>query len=74
MYLNDIKLFAKNEKEVETIIQAVRIHSQEIGMEFGIEKCAMQITKSRKQHMMEGIELQNQQKIRMLRENKLKNT
>ena len=25
MYMNDIKLFAKNEKEMETLIQAVRI-------------------------------------------------
>ena len=38
MYLDDIKLFAKNEKELETLIHAVRIYSQDIGMEFGIEK------------------------------------
>ena len=31
----------KNEKELETLIHAVRIYSQDIGMEFGIEKCAM---------------------------------
>ena len=30
--------FAKNENELETLIQAVRIYSQDIGMEFGIEK------------------------------------
>ena len=38
MYMDDIKLFAKNEKELETLIHAVRIYSQDIGMEFGIEK------------------------------------
>ena len=31
MYMDDIKLFAKNEKELETLINAVRIYSQEIG-------------------------------------------
>ena len=36
MYMYDIKLFAKNEKERETRIHAVRIYSQDIGMEFGI--------------------------------------
>ena len=36
--VDDIKLFAKNEKELETLIHAVRIYSQDIGMEFGIEK------------------------------------
>ena len=41
MYMDDITLFAKNEKELETLIRAVRIYSQDIGMEFGIEKCAM---------------------------------
>ena len=38
MYMDDIKLFAKNEKELETQIHAVRICIQDIGMEFGIEK------------------------------------
>ena len=37
--MDDIKLFAKNEKELETLIQT----SQYIGMEFSIEKCATQI-------------------------------
>ena len=40
MYVNNIKLFAKNEKEPKTLIQAVRIYSQDIGMEFGIENLA----------------------------------
>ena len=39
MYMDDIKLFAKNEKELETLINAVRIYSQDIGMEFGTEVC-----------------------------------
>ena len=43
MYKDDIKLFANNEKELETLLQAIWIYSQDIGMEFGIEKCAMLI-------------------------------
>ena len=35
-------------------------------MEFGIEKCAMLIIKSRKSQITEGIELPNQERIRML--------
>ena len=52
-----IKLFAKNDKELETLIHAVRIYSQDIGMEFGIEKCAMLVMKSGKRHMTDEIEL-----------------
>ena len=35
MYMGDIKLFTKNEKELDTLIHALRIYSQDIGMEFG---------------------------------------
>ena len=48
MYMDDIKLFAKDEKELEILIQAVRIYSQDIEMEFGIEKSAILIMKSGK--------------------------
>ena len=40
-------------------------------MEFGIGKRAMFIMKSRKQQMTEGIELPNQEKIRMPREKEI---
>ena len=48
LYMDDIKLFRKNEKELKTLIQAVRIYSQDIGMEFAIGECVMLIMKSRK--------------------------
>ena len=60
IYMDDIKLFAKYEKELETLIQALRIYSQDIGKQFGIEK----IMRNWKRH--EGIELPNQEKIRTL--------
>ena len=69
MYMDDIKLFAKNKKELETLIHAVRIYSQDIGMESGIEKCAMLVMKSGKRHMTDRIELPNHDKIRTLGEN-----
>ena len=38
MYMKDTKLFANNEKELE--IKTIVIYSQDIGMEFVLEKCA----------------------------------
>ena len=64
MYIDDIKLFAKIEKELQTLIRTVRIYSQGIGMEFSKEKCGMLIMKSGKQHFTDGMELPNQGKIR----------
>ena len=59
----------KNEKELETLIPTIRIYSQDIGMEFGIEKCALLVMKSGKRHQTDGIELPNHDKIRTLAEN-----
>ena len=50
MYMGDVKLFAKNENELETQIHAVRIYSQDKGMKLSIEKCAMLVIKSDKRH------------------------
>ena len=69
MYRDDIKLFSKNEKELETLIHTVRIYSQDIGMELGKEKCALLVMKSGKRHLTDGMELPNQDKIRTLAEN-----
>ena len=56
-------------KDLKTLIHAVRIYSQDIGMEFGIKKCAMLVMKSGKRHMTDGMELPNHDKIRTLGEN-----
>ena len=48
MYMDDIYQFTKNDKDLETLIQLIRIYSQDIGMEFGIEKCARKIGKRQK--------------------------
>ena len=68
LYMADIKLFAKSEKELETPIHAVRICSQDIRMEFSIEKYAILVMKNSKRHLTDGLEQPNQDKIRTLGE------
>ncbi|XP_068224112.1 uncharacterized protein [Palaemon carinicauda] len=41
MFMGDIKLYGKSIKEIDTLIQTMRIVSGDIRMEFGIEKCAL---------------------------------
>ena len=65
----NIDIFAKNEKKTRTLVQTIRIYSLDIGMEFGIEKCAMMITEKKRRETTEAIELPNQKIIRRLREN-----
>ena len=52
----------------------MKLYNKDIGIEFGIEKCAMLIIKSGKQKIREGIELPHQEKIKMKEKKKLTNT
>ena len=56
-------------KKMETLIHTVRIYSQDIGMEFGIEKCAMLVMKSEQRQLTDGMQLPNKDKIKTLAEN-----
>ena len=49
----------------------MRIYSEDIGVEFGIEKCAMLIMRRGKQQMTEGIEQPNKKKSEHLEKRKL---
>ena len=66
MYVDDIKIFTKNEKELTTLMQTIRIYSQDIRMELDIENYAGLIMKSEKRETMEGIKLLNQESIETL--------
>ena len=66
MTLNYLQKMKKNWKLSYTQLEyTVRT----IGMEFGIEKCAMLVMKSGKRHMTDWMELPNPDRIRTLEEN-----
>ena len=58
----------KGKKEMETLIQTIRIYNQTIGMEFGIEKYAILTMKNEKKETMERIKLPNQESFKTLGE------
>ena len=39
-YMDELKLYAKNDKEREGLLSTVKQFSDDIGMEFGLDKCA----------------------------------
>ena len=59
--MDDLKLFGKNEKQVDTLVNIVRIFSNDIGMEFEISKCAVLIMKRGKLCTCKGIVLPDTQ-------------
>ena len=55
--MDDIKLFGRGTKEIDTLVQTVRIVSGDIRMESGIEKCALVNIQRGKVTWTEGIQL-----------------
>ena len=41
LFMDDLKLYSRSVKGLDSLVQKVRAFSEDIGMEFGIEKCAM---------------------------------
>jgi len=39
--MDDLKLFGKNRRELDALVELVRVYSRDIGMEFGLDKCAI---------------------------------
>ena len=39
--MDDLKLYSQSEKGLDSLVQTVRVFSEDIGMEFGIQKRAM---------------------------------
>ena len=57
LFMNDLKLFAKNEDQIDSLVNTVRIFSENIKMEFGLPKCGVLIMKRAKVVKREGISI-----------------
>ena len=55
--MDDIKLFGRGAKEIDTLVQTIRVISGDIRMEFGIKKCALVNIQRGKVTRTEGIQL-----------------
>ena len=66
--MDDLKLYGRIEKGLDSLVQTVRVFSEDIGMEFGKEKCAMLVMEKGKIVKSFGIELPNGKVIKPLQE------
>ena len=58
-FMDDSKLYGKNDKEIKSFTKAVCQCDKDIKMECGILKCAVVSTQRRKKTRWEGIQLPN---------------
>ena len=68
LFMDDLKLHSQGEKRLESLLQAVRVFSKDIGMEFGIEKYAMLVMEKEKILKSVGIQLPDGKVIKSLQE------
>ena len=67
-FMGDLKLYGKTEKELNELLSIVNKFSNDIGMKFGFEKCAMVVLKAGVRVRSEGIELPSGDRIKELDE------
>ena len=63
-----LKLYSRSEKGFDSLVQTVRAFSEDGGMEFGIEKCAMLVMEKGKILKSVGIELPDGKVIKSLQD------
>ena len=57
LFMDDLKVLGKNEKEIDSLIKTVEVLSCDIGMEFGIKKCDVGCIERGKLSKAEGLRL-----------------
>ena len=68
LYMDDIKLYAKSEREMSDLVYTTSNFSKDIQMEFGLEKCAVLKLKRGKKVSSNGITLPNNSRFEDLGE------
>ena len=66
--MDDLKLYSKSKRALDSLIQTVQIFSKDIGMQLGIDKSAILVMKKGKIVKSDGIELPNEEVIKSLEE------
>ena len=66
--MDDLKLCIRSEKGLDSLLLSVRVFSEDTGMEFGVEKCAMLVMEKGKIVKSVGIELPDGKVIKSLQE------
>ncbi|XP_072169481.1 uncharacterized protein [Diadema setosum] len=66
--MDDLKLFRKDEKQCDKLVQTVRLVSKDIGMDFGINKCATLVMKRGRRVKSAGISLPDGRILQSLEE------
>ena len=68
LFMDDLKLFAKDENEINSLVRTVNVFSEDIGMIFGVQKFGVVVMKRGKVVNSDGIQLPNGESIKSVDE------
>ena len=68
LFMDDLKLFAKNEDQIDSLVNTVKKFSEDIKMEFGLPKCGVLIMKRKKAVKSEGISMPDEKMMKNIEE------
>ena len=72
LFMDNLKLFTKNEDQIDSLVNTVRILSEDIKMEFGLSKCGVLIMKRGKVVKSEGIRMPDGKMMKNIEEGEYK--
>ena len=64
LFMDDLKLFAQSTRELDSPVQTMRIFSEDIGMNVGMDKCSIVVMKRGQIVRTERIELPNSERMK----------
>ena len=47
LFMDDLKLYGRSEEDLDKLVEVVHVYSRDIGMEFGLDKCAVLVSEER---------------------------
>ena len=68
LFMDDLKLFVKNEDQIDSLVNTVKIFSEDIKMEFGLPKCGVLIMKRGRVVKNEGISMSDGKMMKNIEE------
>ena len=68
LFMDDLKIYGKNEREVNALVSTIELFSTDIGMEFGTKKCGTLVLKRGKVVKSDVLELRSGEQIKKVEE------
>ena len=68
LFMDDLKLYRSDERQIDSLINTIRVFSDDIRMEFGMKKCRVVVMKRGKVVKYNGVDLPDGRRMKSVEE------